>query len=318
MTTYLIKRLLLLAPVIFIVYTLVFALIRIIPGDIVNLMMEGGGGRGASQETAAQLRRDLGLDRSIPEQYWIQVRRLARGDLGRSFRDGRPVWHEITRRAPVTLELATLALMVALAIGVPAGVISAVRQDSATDQVTRLAAVLALSVPAFWTGTLLVVLPARWWGYSPPFIYNSLLANPGENLRQVLPGAMTLGAILGGVLTRFTRSALLEVLRQDFIRTAWAKGLRGRSVIVRHALRNALIPVVTIAGLQLATLLGGSIITESIFNLPGIGALTIASIRQRDYPQLQANLLMFAVVVALVNLVVDLMYAWFDPRIRYS
>lgn len=318
MGKYVVKRLLLLLPVLFVVYTIAFVMIRVIPGDIVNLMMEGGGGRGTTQETAAQLRRELGLDRSIAEQYWIQVRQLAQGDLGRSFRDGRPVTQEIRRRAPITIELAALALGIALAIAVPAGVISAIRQDTALDQLTRLGAVLALSVPGFWTGTLLIVLPARWWGYSPPFIYHALLADPKENLRQVLPGAITLGAILAGVITRFVRSALLEVLRQDYIRTAWAKGLSERGVVLRHALRNALIPVATIAGLQFAALLGGAIITESIFNLPGMGTLTIASIRQRDYPQLQANLLLFATVVALVNLLVDVTYAWFDPRIRYS
>ena len=318
MAQYIVKRLLLTLPVLFVVYTIAFVLIRVIPGDIVNLMMEGGGGRGTTEETAAQLRRELGLDRPIAEQYFIQVRNLAQGDLGRSFRDNRSVTSEIRRRAPITLELAALAMLFALVIAIPAGIISAVKQDTVVDQGTRLMAVLALSVPAFWTGTLLVVLPARLWGYSPPFVYHALFDDPKENLRQVLPGAITLGAILAGSVTRFVRSALLEVLRQDYIRTAQAKGLRASNVILRHGLRNALIPVATIVGLQLATLLGGSIITENIFNLPGMGTLTISSIRQRDYPQLQANLLVFSVMVTLVNLVVDLTYAWFDPRIRYS
>jgi peptide/nickel transport system permease protein len=317
MGQYIAKRLLLTLPVLFVVYTIAFVLIRVIPGDIVNLMMEGGGGRGTTEETAARLRRELGLDRSIGEQYLISIRNLARGDLGRSFRDNRPVTQEIWRRAPITLELAALSLLFALTIAIPVGVISAVKQDTVVDQGARLLAVLALSVPAFWTGTLLIVLPARFWGYSPPFVYHALLDHPAENLRQVLPGAITLGAILAGSITRFVRSSLLEVLRQDYIRTARSKGLRAFNVIMRHGLRNALIPVATIVGLQMATLLGGSIITENIFNLPGMGTLTIASIRQRDYPQLQANLLMFSVLVALVNLVVDLTYAWFDPRIRY-
>jgi len=318
MSRYIVKRLLLLVPVLLVVYTASFVLIRVIPGDIVGLMMEGGSSRGTTQSTAAALRKDLGLDRSIPEQYVIQVGRLLHGDLGRSFRDNRPVTAEIRRRAPITLELAALALGIALAIAIPVGVLSAIRHNTAVDQVARLLSVLALSVPAFWTGTLLIVLPARFWGYSPPFTYQALFDDPGQNLRQILPAALTLGAILAGVVTRFVRSALLEVLRQDYIRTAWAKGLRQRSVVVRHAIRNALIPVVTIVGLQLAALLGGAIITESVFNLPGLGTLTIASIRQRDYPQLQANLLVFAALVALVNLLVDLAYAWFDPRIRYA
>ncbi len=318
MGRYIVKRLLLLVPVLFIVYTVAFVLIRVIPGDIVSLMMEGGGGRGTSQSTAQALRKDLGLDRSVPEQYAIQLGRLLHGDLGHSFRDNRPVTNELARRAPITLELAGLALAIALAIALPLGVLSAVRHDTVIDQAARLLSVLALSVPAFWTGTLLIVLPARWWGYSPPVSYHSLSSDPNLNLRQVLPAAVTLGAILAGVVTRFVRSAMLEVLHQDYIRTALAKGLRARRVIVRHALRNALIPVATIVGLQLAGLLGGAIITESIFNLPGLGTLTIASIRQRDYPQLQADLLFFALIVALVNLAVDVAYAWFDPRIRYA
>jgi peptide/nickel transport system permease protein len=316
--TYIVKRLLLLIPVLFVVFTVTFVVIRVLPGDIVSLMMEGGGGRGTTQATAAALRKDLGLDRSIPEQYAIQVGRLLRGDFGHSFRDNRPVTSEIRRRLPITLELAALALGIALAIAVPVGILSAVRHDTGIDQIARLLSVVALSVPAFWTGTLLIVLPARFWGYSPPFAYHALFDNPGQNLRQVLPAALTLGVILAGVVTRFVRSALLEVLRQDYIRTAWAKGLRERSVVVRHAVRNALVPVITIVGLQLAALLGGAIITESVFNLPGLGTLTIASIRQRDYPQLQADLLMFAAIVALVNLFVDVAYAWFDPRIRFS
>jgi peptide/nickel transport system permease protein len=314
--TYLVRRLLLILPVLLLVYTFVFVLIRIVPGDIVNLMMEGGSGRGTSAAVAAQLRHDLGIDRSIPEQYLIQVRHLLRGDLGRSFRNGRPVTDEIGRRLPITAELTALAMLLALSTALVIGSIAALRHDSGIDRIISVLSIVALSVPAFWTGTLVVVLPARWWGYSPPFTYSKLTADPYQNLLQVMPAALTLGAIFAGVLTRFVRSSLLEVLRQDYIRTAWAKGLRERMVLVRHGLRNAFVPVLTVLGLQVGGLLGGAVITERVFNLPGLGTLTITAINQRDYPQLEANVLVLAFIVLLVNLFVDVAYGWLDPRIR--
>ena len=316
MRTYLLRRLLLFIPVLLLVYTFVFVLIRIVPGDIVNLMMEGGSGRGTSAAVAAQLRHDLGIDRSIPEQYVIQVRHLLQGDLGRSFRNGRPVTTEIKRRLPITLELAVLAILIALSTALVIGSLAALRHDSGVDRSISVLSIVALSVPAFWTGTLVVVLPARWWGYSPPFTYSNLFADPAQNLQQILPAALTLGAIFAGVLTRYVRSSLLEVLRQDYIRTAWAKGLRERMVLVRHGLRNAFVPVITVLGLQVSGLLGGAVITERVFNLPGMGTLTITAINQRDYPQLEANVLVLAFIVLLANLAVDIAYGWLDPRIR--
>lgn len=316
MRTYLIRRVLLFVPVLLLVYTFVFVLIRIVPGDIVNLMMEGGSGRGTSAATAAQLRHDLGIDKSIPQQYAIQLQHLFRGDLGRSFRNGRPVTAEISRRLPITLELAALAIAIALSSALLVGSIAALRHDSGVDRTISVLSIVALSVPAFWTGTLLVVLPARFWGYSPPFSFTSLVDDPAQNLQQILPAAITLGAIFAGVLTRYVRSSLLEVLHQDYIRTAWAKGLRERMVLMRHGLRNAFIPVVTVVGLQISGLLGGAVITERVFNLPGMGTLTITAINQRDYPQLQANVLVLALIVLIVNLFVDVAYGWLDPRIR--
>jgi len=223
---------------------------------------------------------------------------------------------EIGRRLPITLELTVLSMLIALCIAIPAGALAAVHHDKSADRTISVVSIVALSVPAFWTGTLLIVLPARWWGYSPPFGYSSLLANPAANLRQMLPAAITLGAIFTGIITRFVRSSLLEVLRQDYIRTAWAKGLRELTVLLGHALRNAFLPVITVVGLQIGALLGGAIITESVFNIPGMGTLTISAINQRDYPQLEANVLVLAFIVVVVNLLVDVIYGWIDPRIH--
>ena len=320
MLQYIGRRVLLLIPSLFILYTLLFLMVRVIPGDIVDLYMEGGTHRSGEEleEARSALRQDLGLDHPIPVQYGLALKGIVQGDLGNSLRSRQPVTDEIIRRAPITMELAVLASITALLVAIPAGVISAVRQQGLVDQVVRVASILALSVPNFWTGTMLVLLPALWWGYGAPPIYQSPLQNPVVNLQQILPGALTLGATLGGTTTRFVRSSFLEVMRQDYIRTAWAKGLTEARVLRRHALKNSLIPVVTIVGLQLAALLGGSVITEAIFNIPGLGTLTIAAIRQRDYTQLEANILLFGTVVAVMSLLVDISYAWLDPRIRYS
>ena len=320
MLQYIGRRVLLLIPSLFILYTLLFLMVRVIPGDIVDLYMEGGTHRSGEEleEARSALRQDLGLDHAIPVQYGLALKGIVQGDLGNSLRSRQPVTDEIIRRAPITMELAVLASITALLVAIPAGVISAVRQQGLVDQVVRVASILALSVPNFWTGTMLVLLPALWWGYGAPPIYQSPLQNPVVNLQQILPGALTLGATLGGTTTRFVRSSFLEVMRQDYIRTAWAKGLTEARVLRRHALKNSLIPVVTIVGLQLAALLGGSVITEAIFNIPGRGTLTIAAIRQRDYTQLEANILLFGTVVAVMSLLVDISYAWLDPRIRYS
>jgi len=228
------------------------------------------------------------------------------------------VTSEIFRRAPITLEITFIAMVASFLISVPAGVVSAVRQNTVVDHVTRVTTVVFLAVPNFWLATMVVVLPAIWWKYSPPVVYEGFLANPFGNLAQVVPAALVLGASYGGVLARFVRSSLLEVLREDYIRTARSKGLTERNVTYRHAMRNAMLPVVTIAGLQFAILLGGAIIVETVFNIPGLGVLTIESIRQRDYAQLQANVLFFGAIVVLINLVVDLSYAWLDPRLRYA
>jgi len=320
MLRYVTRRVLLMIPTLFILYTLLFALMRVIPGDIVDLYLEGGTVRSGPELDAqkAALKRDLGIDKPIPVQYGNAVLAMLMGDMGNSMQSRQPVTDEIKRRAPITIELALLASLTAVAISIPAGVISASRQRSVLDQSVRLWSILALSIPNFWLGTMVVLLPALWWGYGPPPVYKSPIEDLSSNLRQIVPAALVLGLAFGGTTTRFVRSSLLEVLRQDYIRTAWSKGLTEARVMQRHALKNALIPVVTIIGLQLGGLFGGAVITESIFNIPGLGTLTLNSIRQRDYTQLQANMLLFGSVVAVMSLLVDISYAWLDPRIRYS
>ena len=317
MGKHIVRRLLLLIPVVFVVYTVAFVFIRVAPGDVVTLLLEEGGG-GGTAEAAEHLRAELHLDKPVYQQYLIYTGELLTGDLGTSFLSGRPVTSEIIRRAPITLEITFIAMVAAFLISVPTGVISAVRQSTPVDHVTRVTTVVFLAVPNFWLATMVVVLPAIWWKYSPPVIYKGFLDDPLANLSQVLPAALVLGASYGGVLARFVRSSLLEVLREDYIRTARAKGLTERKVTYRHAMKNAMLPVVTIAGLQFAILLGGAIIVETVFNIPGLGTLTVQAIRQRDYAQLQANVLFFAAIVVLINLAVDLSYAWLDPRVRYG
>ncbi len=320
MLRYVTRRVFLMIPTLFILYTLLFVLMRVVPGDIVDLYLEGGTVRSGAELEAQKLalKQELGIDKSLPEQYGIAVKKLLTGDLGQSMTTRKPVTDEIKRRGPITLELALLASSIAVIVAIPAGVISASRQRTALDQVVRVWSIITLSVPNFWVGTMVVLLPALWWGYGAPPVYRSPFEDLAGNLQQVLPAAIVLGLAFGGTTTRFVRSSLLEVLRQDYIRTAWSKGLSEAKVMQRHALKNALIPVVTIIGLQLGALFGGAVVTESIFNIPGLGTLTLNAIRTRNYTQLQANMLLFGTVVAMMSLLVDISYAWLDPRIRYS
>ncbi len=319
MARYTAKRLGLLVPTFLGVSMVIFVLLRAIPGDAA-LMLLGQGGSGASSygaEAYQQLRHEMGLDRPLWEQYLSWLGGVVRGDWGKSLYTGDSVLAELTRRLPVTIELALLTVVVAWLIAIPAGVISALKQDTAADYVARLIPIAFLSMPNFWIGTLLIMVPALLWRYLPPLQYVPIWQNPGENLLQFLFPALSLGAFSSAVITRLTRSAMLEVLRQDYIRTAWAKGLKEGTVIYRHALKNALIPVVTVAGLQFNTLLGGTVILETLYGLPGVGSLTLLAINQRDYPQVQANVVFFACVYVLINLALDLLYATLDPRIRY-
>jgi peptide/nickel transport system permease protein len=243
---------------------------------------------------------------------------VVHGDFGTDIWTKDPVLQEINKRWPVTLELTILALIVAQLIALPIGIFSALRQDTWGDYSARSFAILCIAVPNFWIGTLVVVLPAIWWGYSPPIMLISFTANPLANLKEYILPAIVLGMGLAGITMRMTRTMMLEVLRQDYVRTAWAKGLRERVVVVRHALKNALIPVVTIVGGQLAVMIGGDVIIEQIFNLPGLGRLMLDSISHRNYTVVSGVLMVFALAMVLINLLVDLTYGFFDPRVTYK
>ncbi len=334
MRQYIVKRLLLLIPTFFGVSIFIFVLMRAIPGDAALMLLTAGQDDATSvygEEYVRAIRKQWGLDKPIWHQYLIwflgsdlafdpdgAARGVIRGDFGKSFFRDDSALGELVRRLPVSLELAILTLVVAMGIAIPIGLISAIRQDTPLDYGTRIFPIFFLSVPNFWVGTLLILFPAMLWRYLPPLEYVPPHVDPLTNLRQFIFPAVSLGAFSSAVIMRMTRSTMLEVLRQDYVRTAWAKGLRERVVIWRHALKNALIPVVTIAGLQFNTLLGGTVIIESLFGLPGVGSLTLFAVTNRDYPQLQANVVFFAVVYVLVNLAVDLLYGWLDPRIRYQ
>ncbi len=315
MSSYLIRRLLLLVPTLVGVSIVVFALVRLLPGDAVALQLQDAR---ASAADEAALRGQLGLDRPVYVQYVDWLTTLARGDLGHSFRSHQPVLQELANRLPVTAELGLLALLIAAAVATTIGVISAVKQDTWADYTARSAAIGLLAVPGFWLGTLVVTLPSVWWHWTPPLRYVRLTEDPLKNLTIVIIPAVILGLGLSGGLMRLVRTQMLEVLRQDFIRTAAAKGLAEHSVVMRHALKNAFIPALTVLGLQVALLVSGTVVLESIFVLPGMGRYLLESVQARDYPAIQALNLIFATVIVITNLVVDLLYGWLDPRVRYA
>jgi len=304
-------------PVMIGVSIIVFAILRGIPGDAIDAQLANAGQ--LSDAEREQARQALGLDQPIWRQYLQWIGDALRGDFGVSFQTRVPVIDDLRNRIPVTAELALLTLMISITVGIPVGILSAARSDSVWDYVARSISVAALSMPTFWIGIMLIYFLSRWFGYFPPYGERfNIFTQPRQNLESMIWPALTLGLPLGAITMRLTRSQLLEVLRQDYIRTAWAKGLREQAVILRHALKNAMIPVVTVLGNQLGFLLGGTIVTEQLFSLPGVGRQTRDAIFQRDYPVLQANILFLALVFLMVNLLVDLLYARLDPRIRYS
>jgi len=317
MRAYVLRRLLALLPTLFVASLIVFATVRLIPGDVIDLMLSQND-LGADRLGREQLTKALGLDRPIVEQYLLWVAAiLLHGDLGRSLWQDTAVTEMLLARLPVTLELGALALLVGLVIAMPIGVYSAIRQDSVGDLVARSFSILLLAVPSFWLGTMVMVFPSIWWGWSPEVSYVSLSEDPLQNLEQMIVPAAVLGAALSAVTMRMTRTMMLEVLRQDYIRTAWAKGLGERLVVMRHALRNALIPVVTLVGLMAPLLIGGAVIIEQIFVIPGMGLLLLEAASQRDYPVIAGVFLVVGVSVMLINLVVDLSYGLLDPRVRH-
>jgi peptide/nickel transport system permease protein len=315
MQKYAIRRLLLAIPVLIISSLIVFGLMRVMPGDALVAMMGESGN--VSEKELAKLRRELGLDRPYHEQYLLWVWQIVSLNPGHSIFTNEPIPVALKKAIPVTVELATLAILLAVTIAIPVGVLSATRQDTASDYVGRVVAVSGLSFPDFWLGTLLITFAAIWFQWIPPIGYVSFWESPTQNLQQFLLPAVVLGFRLSAATMRMTRSTVLEVLREDYVRTAWAKGLAGRIVVYKHALKNALIPVVTIVGGQLGTLLAGTVVVETIFALPGMGRLTIEAILFRDYPVVQTNVMLVAATLVTLNLIVDLTYAWLDPRIRY-
>jgi peptide/nickel transport system permease protein len=315
MTQYIVKRILLTIPVLIAVSLISFALIRIVPGDVLDVMYADSP---LTDEQIQEIRTQLGMDKPLPIQYWDWMTGVITGNAGNSLWTRRPVLQEIADRLPVTLELALLSFVIKMIIGIPLGVLSAVKQDKPVDQITRLVAIFFLAAPGFWIATLAIVFFASTFGWIPPIGgVAPLFKDPWVNFQQFFLPSVILGASSAATIIRLSRSTLLEVIRQDYVRTAFAKGLTSQRVWWVHAVKNAMIPVVTAAGTQLGGLMGGTVITENIFSLPGVGQLTLSAIHHRDVPQLQLNILFLASVYILLNLVVDISYGWFDPRIRY-
>lgn len=315
MRAYIVRRLFSGVLILFILSIVVFLLLRVLPADPVAIRC----GLSCTPEGIEQLREELGLNESYAVQYGTWIRDLATGHLGDATFNQRPVIETMKQRLPVSMELLVITIVFTVAIGVPFGVISALYRNSIWDYFVRITAVLGLAVPAFWIATMVILIPSDLWGYAPPFgSYVSFLDDPWGNLRQFVPPAIVLALASSAGIMRLARSSLLEVLHTDYIRTARSKGLREAVVIGRHALKNSLIPVVTVLGLQVAALLGGSVIIEVIFALPGLGRFIFESLLQRDFQVVQSMTVYIGAAVILMNLLVDISYAWLDPRIRYA
>lgn len=317
MHAYILRRLLALLPTLFFASVIVFVIVRMVPGDVVDMMLSQND-ISASALGREELIRTLGFDRPMWEQYlkWTGAI-LFHGDFGNSLWHGTPVFDMIMARVPATLSLGVLAMTVALSVAIPIGVYSAIRQDTAGDYIARSFSILMLAVPSFWLGTMIMVFPSIWWGWSPRVSYVPFLSDPLEHIKQMLVPAIVLGMALSALTMRLMRTMMLEVLRQDYIRTAWAKGLSEPTIVLRHALRNAMIPVVTLIGLQAPLIIGGAVVIEQIFVLPGMGLLLLDAVTQRDYPVITGVFLITGVAIMLINLLVDLSYGLFDPKVRH-
>ena len=299
----------------FLISILVFLIARIIPGDAVEVRLQVSA---RTPQTVAVMREYYGLDQPLHVQYWKWLSNAFQGDLGTSFRGASSVTSMILDRASVTGELTLLAMIVSVSLGIPLGILSAVRQNSPEDYGIRVASMFSLSVPEFWQGIMLILLLSVVLEWIPPLTYADIWEDPRNNLTMMILPAISIGTVASANIVRMTRGAMLEVLRQDYVRTARAKGLREGAVVYSHALRNALIPIVTIAGLQIGYLMGGAVVIEVVFNLPGLGRLVVHAIEQRDYPVIQGIVLFSAAVFLMSNLLVDVLYSYLNPRIRYS
>ncbi len=316
MVKYITRRIIGLIPTLMILLFLVVVMVELIPGDIIDLILEEKFSQ--DDEARALLEHELGLDRPLVVRYFAYVGGVLTGDLGHSLWTDQPVAGMIVQRAMPTIEIGVLSIIIGAFLGVLIGTISAVRQDSMLDYGLRSVAILGLSVPNFAFATAYVVFPAIWWGVAPNMRYVSFADAPVEHIKIIIPPAIILGISLSATLMRLMRTTMLNELRQDYVRTAHSKGLLFRSVVFRHVLKNALIPVITLLGLQIAFLIGGSVITESVFAIPGVGRLLLSSIANRDYPVIQGIVVIIGLFVITTNLLIDLSYAWLDPRIRYS
>ena len=294
----------------------IFLMVRLMPGDIVDVLL--GGDAVATEEQKQQVREQLGLTGSYPEQYWSWASGVVTGDFGESYRNTEPVADVLSRAVPITLELMILALLIATLIGVPLGVISAVRRDSVSDYGARVGGLVGISIPSFWLATLLLLFTSRVFGWVPPITYVKFFDDPLTNLSQFMLPAISISVFTLAIVMRMVRATMLEVLGQDYVRTARAKGVKHRIVVYRHALRNALIPVVTIIGFEIGILMGGAAIVEIIFGLPGVGYVLLNAIFNRDYPVVQGATLLIAVIFVVSNTVVDIVYGWLDPRISHG
>ena len=319
MYTYLLRRLLLFIPTLIIVSMLVFLSVRLLPGDFVDILLSDPQYGATTDDDLERFSEMLGLN--VPAHIaYVQWMRgiLLEGTLGQSLLRGhKPVEIRILDRLPVTLELGVAALIIGLVIALPVGIYSAVRQDTLGDYAGRSVAIFGLATPNFWLGLMVLIFPGIWWGWTPPLRLFDFSEDPLAHIGMFLIPGLILGTGLSAATMRMTRTMMLEVLRQDYVRTAWAKGLRERLVVVRHAMKNALIPVVTLIGLQLPILVGGSVIIETLFNLPGLGSLLVSALSIRDYPMVSGINLFFATFILFANLLIDLLYAYLDPRIRY-
>lgn len=320
MRDYVLRRLLLFVPTLFVVSVLIFGIMRVLPGDVALVILGGGegGSSGLSQSAADQLRESLGLKKPLVIQYTDWIGGLVTGDTQKSLRTHRPVLAEMEVRWPVTIELAFLSIFVSVMVGLPLGILSAIKQDSVMDYILRFISIAGMVAPTFWTAILVLLVLGKYLRWIPPVVFASLLDDPWTNLQQMMPPSLVLGTFLAGSLSRMARSSMLEVLRQDYITTARSKGLRQRVVLYRHALKNALPPVVTLSGVQLAHVIGGVVVIETVFNLPGIGKMLFDSVMSRDFPVTQTVILFLVGAFLVLNLLIDILYARLDPRIRYT
>jgi peptide/nickel transport system permease protein len=320
MRSYVVRRLLLFVPALIGASMLIFVLMRLVPGDIAEILVYQTGSEtsGVQQKQIQQIRQELGLNQPVAMQYLSWIGGALRGDFGKSYTQRRPVWDILRERFPRSMELAILTLAIAIAWAIPLGVISAVHQNRPIDYLARIASLSGLSLPLFVTGALILYGLVRVFHWIPPLEFVPFSESPVENLKQLIWPALAQAYYISAPITRLTRSQMLEVIRQDYVRTARAKGLAERAVVYRHALRNSLLPVVTFVGWWGGRLLGGLVIMEIIFVVPGMGTALVQAVSQRDYPTVQAMIFVMALVFLLVNLVIDLLYAWLDPRIRYA